>query len=124
MTPPRRMLVVDDERVIRFALQSYFGDREILVDCASEHDEALKLLASTEYDVVIADLRLTGTTSQEGLDVIRAARQRSANTRIILLTAYRTAAIDEKAHELGVDLLLQKPKRLAQLADAVFALLG
>lgn len=118
------MLIVDDERVIRFALQSYFTDRDIAVDCASGRDEALALLTATEYDVVIADLRLTGTSSEEGLDVIRAARQRSANTRIILLTAYRTAAIDEKAHDLGVDLLLQKPKRLAQLADAVFALLG
>lgn len=120
----RRMLVVDDERVIRFALHSYFTEREMAVDCAAEHDEALALLAAKKYDIVIADLRLSGTTSEEGLDVIRAAREQSAATRIILLTAYRTPSVDEKARDLGVDLLLQKPKRLSQLADAVFALLG
>jgi CheY-like chemotaxis protein len=118
-----RMLVVDDERVIRFALQSYFGEQGVSVDCAAERDEALALIAMTTYDVVIADLRLSGTSSEEGLDVIRAARAQSEATRVILLTAYRTADVDEQARALGVDLLLHKPKPLSQLAQAVFALL-
>ncbi|HEX2833192.1 MAG TPA: response regulator [Thermoanaerobaculia bacterium] len=118
------MLVVDDERVIRFALKSYFGEHGLAVDCAAERDEALELIARTNYDIVIADLRLSGTTSEEGLDVIRAARQQSRDTRVILLTAYRTSAVDERAKDLGVDMLLHKPKPLAQLAQAVFSLLA
>ena len=120
----RRMLVVDDERVIRFALRSYFSEQGFDVDCASERDEALSLLERASYDIVIADLRLSGTTSEEGLDVIRVARERHLATRIILLTAYRTASVDEKAHALGVDMLLQKPKPLPELAQTVFSLLA
>lgn len=120
----RRMLVVDDERVIRFALKSYFGEHGLTVDCAAERDEALEMIARTNYDIVIADLRLSGTTSEEGLDVIRAARRQSRDTRVILLTAYRTSAVDERAKDLGVDMLLHKPKPLAQLAQAVFSLLA
>jgi DNA-binding response OmpR family regulator len=105
------MLIVDDERVITFALKNYFVELGFTVDCAGESEEALALLSYKEYDVVIADLRLTGTTSEEGLDVIRLARERSSSTCIILLTA------------LGADALLQKPKPLPELAQTVFALM-
>lgn len=117
------MLVVDDERVITFALSSYFTEIGFSVDIASEREEALALLMHSDYDVVIADLRLTGTTGEEGLDVIRVARQRSSSISIILLSAYRTAAIDAEALSAGVDALLQKPRPLSELAKTVYSLL-
>ena len=119
-----RMLVVDDERVITFAIQSYFNDHGFEVDCASEREEALALLTHKEYDIVIADLRLTGTTSEEGLDVIRLARDRNSSTGIILLTAYLDAEVEQSALKLGADLLFQKPQPLPDLAKAVFQLLS
>jgi DNA-binding response OmpR family regulator len=117
------MLVVDDERVITFALKSYFGKHGFEVDTATESEAALALLATGDYDIVIADLRLTGTTEEEGLEVVRLARARSAKTSIILLTAYRTASLTERAEALGADALLQKPKPLPELAQTVFALM-
>ena len=119
-----RMLVVDDERVITFALKSYFAKHGFDVDTAAESEEALALLTTNAYEVVIADLRLTGSTAEEGFEVVRAARARNAATSIILLTAYRTTAIAERAHALGADALLQKPKPLPELAQTVFALMG
>ena len=119
----RRMLVVDDERVITFALRSYFEEHGFTVDAASECEEALALLTHKDYDIVIADLRLTGTTGEEGLDVIRLARERSSAMSIVLLTAYRTDGIDARAAAMGADVLLQKPKPLADLAQTVYALM-
>jgi len=118
------MLIVDDERVIRFALQSYFTAQGFEVVCAPDRDLALSLITKEHFDIVIADLRLSGTSSEEGLEVVRAARERNAATRIILLTAYRTPAVDETAHAFGVDVLLQKPKPLPELAQTVMALLA
>jgi len=118
-----RMLVVDDERVITFALKSYFGKHGFDVDTTTESEEALALLTNYHYDIVIADLRLTGSTEEEGLEVVRLARVRNAKMVIILLTAYRTAAITERAQALGADVLLQKPKPLPELAQTVFALM-
>jgi len=123
MAAPHRMLVVDDERVITFALRSYFEEHGFRVDTASEYEEALALLTYDDYDIVIADLRLTGTTGEEGLEVIRQARVRNSATRIILLTAYRTEGVDVKAYAAGVDVFLQKPKPLPELAQTVYALL-
>jgi CheY-like chemotaxis protein len=121
---PHRMLVVDDERVIRFALHSYFTAQGFDVACAADREEALSLLSTQSYDIVLADLRLSGTASEEGLEVIRAARASNTATRIILLTAYRTPSVDEKAHAFGADVLLQKPKPLPELAQTVMVLLG
>jgi DNA-binding response OmpR family regulator len=123
IVPPHKMLIVDDEPVIRFALQSYFTAQGFDVACAADREEALSLVAANDYDILIADLRLSGTSSEEGLDVIRAARAHNATTRIILLTAYRTSAVDENAHAFGADVLLQKPKPLPELAQTVMALL-
>ena len=119
----RRMLVVDDQRVITFALSSYFGEHGFAVDAACEREEALALLTHKDYDIVIADLRLTGTTAEEGLEVIRLARERSSAVSIVLLTAYRTDGIEARAAAVGADVLLQKPKPLAELAQTVYALM-
>jgi DNA-binding response OmpR family regulator len=119
-----RMLVVDDERVITSALRTYFTQYGFLVDCAIELEEALALLSCHEYDVVIADLRLTGTQSEEGLEIIRQARERSSDVRIVLLTAHRTKELEERSLRAGADAHLQKPKPLPEVAQTIFALLG
>lgn len=119
----RRMLVVDDESVITFAMHRYFTQQGFHVHCAAESEEALALLMDNEYDVIVADLRLTGTESEEGLEVVRHARDRSSDVCIIVLTAYGTPGLDSKALGAGADMLLQKPRPLPDLAQAVYILL-
>jgi DNA-binding response OmpR family regulator len=120
---PHRILVVDDESTIRFALREFLLANGYLVDCASEREEAEALIANVEYAAVIADLRLLGSDSREGLDVIAAARDRSRCTRIVLLSAYGSAALEAEAHGLGADLVLRKPRPLADIARCLGALL-
>ena len=55
--PPRRLLVVDDEAPILFALRQYFSPLGYAVVCAREREEAEALLAHDEFALVIADLR-------------------------------------------------------------------
>jgi DNA-binding response OmpR family regulator len=114
------MLVVDDEKVITFAFETYFGQQGFAVDTASSRDEAIGLLNRNDYDVLIADLRLTGTDGVEGMEIVQHARERSSRMAIVMLTAYRSAA---EADPLGADVLLQKPKRLAEVAQVVEDLL-
>jgi CheY-like chemotaxis protein len=114
------MLVADDERVITFALQSFFRGRGFEVDVATDVHAATSLLDQHHYDVVVADLRLAGTSGLEGLEVVSHARQRSSRTAIILLTAYDPAdSGSEQANEAGVDVVLQKPKPLSEVERVV-----
>ena len=127
-TPPQvnspAMLVVDDEKTITFAIQNYFTRRGYRVDCAQELEEAEALMANVPYDVVIADLRLTGVHGSEGLEIVRSVRERYPKTRVILLTAYGSPEIEAAAVRYGVHSFLQKPKPLAELAQVVFDVVG
>jgi two-component system response regulator AtoC len=122
--PEKRMLVIDDEEPILFAAREYFEALGFGVDCATELEEAEALLSHVEYAIVIADLRLTGIYGTEGLALVRHVRERCPRTRILLLTAYGSAAVEEEARRLGVDGFLQKPKPLPDVAQIVFGLLG
>jgi DNA-binding response OmpR family regulator len=117
-----RILVVDDEEPILFAISEYFEPLGYQVDCARELEEAEALLSHVRYALMIADLRLTGIHSNEGLELIRFARDRSPWTRIIVLTGYGSADMEAEALGRGVDAFLQKPMPLAELAEIVAAL--
>lgn len=120
----KRILIVDDESAILFAFRSYFSRCGYEVDGARELEEAEALLANRKYDIVIADLRLTGSDGREGLEVVRFFRERAPESPIVMLTAFGSPELEMEAVELGANAFLQKPKPLSELADIVFNLLG
>jgi DNA-binding response OmpR family regulator len=119
-----RLLIVDDEASILFAMREYFSALGYGVDCASCLDDAVALMRASHHDAVIADLRLSPTHAAEGLEVVRFIRARSPATRILLLTAYGSPAIEEEGRRCGVDMLLQKPRPLPEVAAIVARLLA
>lgn len=119
-----RMLVVDDENAIRFAVREYFTAYGYEVDTARNKLEAEALLASQTYSVLITDLRLTGSEDTQGLDVAAYALNRHPALRCILLTAYGTSDIERSAYGQGVDVCMSKPKPLGEIAATVSRLLG
>jgi DNA-binding NtrC family response regulator len=118
-----RILLVDDEQAILFAMRDYFTAYGYEVDCSREVEEAEALLANIHYDVVIADLRLTGLNGTEGLRILEYIRERCPWTSVIILTAYGFPEIESEAVKRGVDAFLRKPKPLPQIAQVVFGLI-
>jgi DNA-binding NtrC family response regulator len=121
---PRKLLIVDDEEPILFAMREYFTTRGFEVDCARELEEAEALITNLQYDLVIADLRLSGIQGAEGLELVAFVRQRCFSARIIIMTAYGTSEMEGEADRLGVDCFLHKPVPLPQMAQIVDSLLG
>jgi len=111
-----RILVVDDEETILFAFREHFEPLGYEIDCAQELEEAEALLSHVRYGLLIADLRLTGSQSSEGLELIRYARERSPWTRIVVLTGSGSEAMKSEAMDRGVDAFLEKPRPLGELA--------
>jgi DNA-binding NtrC family response regulator len=122
-TPVPRLLVIDDEESICFSMSEYFSLHGFKVDTACEIEEAEKLLGATTYKVVIQDLRLTMTSNHDGLHMIKTIRQSNPQTRIVVLTAYGSAEIEDEARRCGADAFLRKPKPLSQVAQVVQGLL-
>ena len=115
----RKILIVDDEDPILFAMREYFQRRGYEVDCAKEQEEAEALLAHNAYCVAIVDLCLSGADGTEGLEIMRFTRAHCPGTRVVLLTAYGSAEIAREASRHGVDAFLHKPTRLFEVEKIV-----
>ena len=117
------LLVVDDEESIRLSMSDYFSRHGFLVDTASELEEAEKLIESTNYQVLIQDLRLGFTSHSDGLEIIKLIHRRNPETRIVVLTSYGSTEIEAQARRWGADAFLNKPKPLSQVAQVVQGLI-
>jgi DNA-binding response OmpR family regulator len=118
-----RILIVDDEDLIVLAMRRYFEKLGYSVDSAYELEEAQALLAAYQYDLVIADLRLTGIGGVEGLQIVSDVHSRCRNTRVILLSAFGTPEIERESYSRGADAFLHKPKAMMEIASIARTLL-
>ncbi len=114
-----RILVVDDELSMREYLDLLLTAEGYAVTIAGAVPEALRLLASDEFDLVISDMRLG---NESGLSVLEAARARINAPEVILITAYGSPAAAVEAMRHGAYDYICKPfdneelKLLAQKA--------
>lgn len=116
--PPLRVLVVDDEPLIRWALVETLEDSGHQAVEAGDARTAIQALltAAAPFDVVLLDLRLPDAS---GLAVLAQARRRSADTQVILMTAYGTPEVVEDARDLGAFRVVPKPLEMDDLSDLV-----
>lgn len=118
-----RILIVDDEEPILFAIKDYFDANGFEVHCARNSREAKSLLDKLYYFVVITDLRLSGIDDIEGLEITNYVRRQFPTTDVILLTAYGSPEIEKAARRQGVRAFLHKPQPLPRLAQVVYSLI-
>lgn len=106
-----RVLVVDDEMSIRDVLEVLIEAKGHQVRTAGSVNEACALLDKECFDLVVTDLRLD--PDGDGVDVVRAARSRSAPPEVIVMTAYGTRAKARDAVSAGASYYLEKGAHLA-----------
>jgi DNA-binding NtrC family response regulator len=119
----RNLLVVDDEESICFSMREYFSQHGFKVDTARELEEAEGFIKATEYKVIIQDLRLGLARHPDGIEIIKLVHKRNPDTRIVVLTSYGSAEVEEQARQAGADAFLRKPKPLSQVAQVVQGLI-
>jgi len=119
-----RVLVVDDEMPILDAVREYFDALALRVDTAQEREEAEALILTTPYDLVVADMRLTGIHGREGLELARFVREYQPTARVIIMTAHGSGELEDEVRRCGADRFLQKPIPLSDLATEAFRLIG
>jgi two-component system, NtrC family, response regulator AtoC len=106
------VLIVDDEKNTREGLQQALGD-DYDVSVAGNADEAFNLMESTDFDVVLTDLRMPGGKS--GLKVIDKALTLSNRPAVIMMTAYGSIDTAVEAMKRGAVDFLTKPVNIERL---------
>jgi two-component system OmpR family response regulator len=113
-------LVVEDDGTMRHLVTNYLEDHDIRAVSASRRDEVAGLLARSQPDLVILDLRLG---QEDGLDLLREIRAQS-DIPIIITTGHRRDEIDRVVGlELGADDYITKPFGLRELLARIRAVL-
>jgi len=112
----RHVLVVDDEAVVRNGINKALHTRGMTTKLAANGREALVLLGSHVFDLVILDIRMPDI---DGVEVLKKIRSQYPETDVIMITGYPT--IDTAVHciKLGALDFLVKPFRLDDLDAAL-----
>ena len=106
MTDKNRILIVDDDDVVR---QSYLRSLEGIscqVAAARDGEEALATMEQNPFDVVLLDMRMPG---QDGLSVLRTIKQKWPDSEVVIITGYPTVDSAKEAVRLGAYDYVAKP---------------
>ena len=110
-----RILIVDDELVVRDSLGKWFNSEGYTARPANGAREALEFIQQSEYDIALIDIKMPG------MDGITAARELTKEriAPVLLLTAFSEQELVERARDAGVVAYLVKPFREAELLPSV-----
>jgi DNA-binding NtrC family response regulator len=110
------VLVVDDEAANVNSLERIFKREGMRVLTASRAKQALELARSHRIEVVVSDLMMPGVS---GLELLKALKQASPATEVVLMTAYGTVENAVQAMREGAYDFVEKPLKRMQIVKTV-----
>lgn len=115
-TKKPRLLIVDDEEIARKNLQHVFTKENYTVVTAADGAEALTELETSEFDLLLTDLRM-GTI--DGMELLEKAKAKYPDTKVIMITAYASIPSAIEAIKKGAFSYIAKPFKLEEVRAAV-----
>ena len=101
-----RILVVDDELIVRDSLKEWLVEEGFSVDMAASGAEALDQLSRQAYQLMLLDIKMPG---MDGVEVLQTAKESSPALNVIMMTAYATVETAVEAMKFGALDYLIKP---------------
>lgn len=114
--PESRVLVVDDEPLIRELLVEYLGMEGLAASAAENGKVALKLMKTEPFDLVLTDMKMPEMT---GLEFIRRVRDFDEDIMTIMMTGFGTVESAIEAMKLGAFDYILKPFKPEQVVGLV-----
>ena len=121
MVAIRKVLVVDDEEIVRLSLMRTLAGQNCTVEGALGGEQALENLQAAPADVVILDLRMPG---MDGMTTLKMVKERWPETQVVILTGYPSVYTAREAVKLGAFDYLTKPvepDKIVAVANAAMA---
>lgn len=107
-----RVLIVDDEKLIRLSLKEALKGERRLIEEVEKGKEALKRIEESSFDLIILDMKLPDI---DGLEVLEQIQSRDKSIPIIMITAYGDIKTAVRAIKLGAYDYISKPFDLEEV---------
>ena len=116
----RKVLVIDDERVVCNSCGRALRQEGYKVSVATDGQAAIEKVSHETFDVIIVDLKMPGLC---GMDVLRTVRRKMPEARVVVITGFSSVASEIEARQLGASDYLPKPftpKELTETMERIF----
>ncbi len=110
------ILLVDDEEMIVEQLSHYLTNCGFNIDGESDPNEAVKLVKTKSYDMVITDLKMPQVS---GMDIIKMVKETNKEALILIITGFATTDSAIEAIQYGVYDYIRKPFRFTELEGVI-----
>lgn len=110
------VLVVDDEEMARSNIQHVLTRDGYDVEVSSNGPQALKMIESGDYDLVLTDLKME---MMDGVELVESIKKIAPATDVVMLTGYATVDTAVRAFTTGVSHFLAKPFKIDELRSTV-----
>jgi DNA-binding NtrC family response regulator len=111
-----KILVIDDEKAIRFAMRETLENEDYTVEEAKDGEEGWDLLQKNEYDLVLCDIKMP---RMDGIELLTKVQQAEKNIQFIVMTAHGTIETAVEALKKGAFDFIEKPFDLNRLLISV-----
>lgn len=114
----KRVLVADDEPVIRQTLNDVLSSLGCTVETAKDGEEACSLVAQRDYDLIISDVKMP---NKNGYAIFATAKDKNPNIPVIFMTGFGYDPNHSiiRARRQGLEAVLFKPFKVDELLEAV-----
>lgn len=112
----RRVLVVDDDPMIREVITAYLAEDGYTVEVAGNGREGLEKFCAGDFDIVLTDRSMP---EMDGDQLAREVKKRKPAVPVILLTGHGESMLAEGERPAGVDLVMSKPFTMSGLQKAL-----
>ena len=108
---PKRLLLVDDEKLFLKSLQEGLASLSNLfeTDICFSVNEAIKLIVTKSYDLIITDIRMPG---KSGIDLLIYLKEAKFHGKVMVMSAYNTDNSSREVQSFGVVDVISKPFNL------------
>ncbi len=100
------ILIVDDEESVRDSLYNWFIDDGYVVECAENAKQALSMLESKNFDIILLDIKMPG---MDGMEMHRRVKSMNTKSIVIIMTAFASVSTAVQALKDGAYDYITKP---------------
>jgi DNA-binding NtrC family response regulator len=116
MGRPFEILIIDDESMVGQRLRPALEKEGYRVESFTAPKEAVARLEEKIFDIVVTDISME---ELDGMQVLARVRQKSPNTKVIMITGFATLALAQESLHQGAFDFIAKPFRIGKIRDTI-----